>query len=171
MRWSIKSPDDRSTLPGEGSASNPGFSTSSPHTSPRPGWSTSKCKAGGTGAAPACSTPMPAQPRQQEIVCWGGWFILSRQKWVWLTFVLLMFHSVGFFSYHGNFNIMTKHLLFLSEPSLLSCPVGYFGRQGLFFSSGGVAISYQIPPPGFPALRRFSVCKCCVSVHGKKMEF
>lgn len=75
-----------------------------------------------------------------------------------------------FFSYHGNFSIMTKHLLSLSEPWRLSCPVGYFGRQGLFFSSGGVAISYQIPPPVFPVLRGFSLYERCVSTHGKKKK-
>lgn len=158
MRWSIKSPDERGRLPGEGSASSTAF-----HTSPKLGWSSPKHPAGDPGVAPSCSALLPA-------LGWPGvhWLILNRQKCVWLTFVLLMFHSVFFFSYHGNFNITTKHLLFLSEPSLLSCPVGYFGRQGLFFSSGGVPISYQIPPPVFPVLRRFSLCEHRVSTHGKK---
>jgi len=104
---------------------------------------------------------------------WPGvrWLILNGQKCVRLAFVLLAFHSVeGFFSYHGNFNIRTKHLLCLSEPPLLWCPVGDFGGQELFFSSGGVASSDQVPPPVFPVLRRLSLCEHRGSTQGKKME-
>lgn len=144
------------------------------HSTPAPDWGDPAQNSQlGTPGQLQPSTHLPALGHWAgDDLGWPGvhWLILNRQKCVWLTFVLLMFHSVVFFSYHGNFNITTKHLLFLSEPSLLSCPVGYFGRQGLFFSSGGVPISYQIPPPVFPVLRRFSLCEHCVSTHGKKKK-
>lgn len=120
----------------------------------------------------ALGLPQPARTEavSRRWIClgWPGvhWLILNGRKCVWLTFVLLMFRSVVFFLTMATSTSWQKHLLFLSEPSPLSCPVGYFGRQGLFFSSGSVAISYQIPPPVFPVLR-FSLCE---HSHSKKRK-
>lgn len=158
MRWSIKSPGERGRFTRRGQC----FQHCIPH-QPQTGVIQPKRPSWGPRGS---SSPPPTSALRHRAggdPGWPGvhWLILNRQKCIWLTFVLLMFHSVFFFPYHGNFNITTKHLLFLSEPSLLSCPVGYFSRQGLFFSSGGVPISYQIPPPVFPVLRRFSLCEHC----------
>lgn len=95
MRWSIKSPDERGRLPGEGSASSTAF-----HTSPQTGVIQPKTPSWGPGAAPARSACLPALRHWAgDDLGWPGlhWLILNRQKCVWLTFVLLMFHSVVFF--------------------------------------------------------------------------
>lgn len=87
---------------------------------------------------PVTRCPCPAQgghPGAQGamILAWPGadeLMLHGQRRVIDVCFVDVSF---CFFSYHGNFNIMTKHLLFLLEPQLLSCPAGYFGIQWLLF--------------------------------------
>lgn len=87
---------------------------------------------------PVTRCPCPAQgghPGAQGamILAWPGadeLMLHGQRRVIDVCFVDVSF---CFFSYHGNFHIMTKHLLFLLEPQLLSCPAGYFGIQWLLF--------------------------------------